>query len=227
MFHQSSLDDDDYIDAFLGEYEPLPIKSRLISAAREALFVLVAFLLVWAVLVMMGVTAAQGATCRNGVCNIKPQQAVVKHVAAVQQVQAVAYQPVYYAVAPHLQDRAVIRYEVKEAVREALAELQHQVPPCGESCPPPNHSSTAGGKSAAQPTAPPVFSQRQSVLSASCMKCHSGDDPKSGVNLDVELNDELRAKIARQVITGAMPPKSPLSNEAKSQLLIELFGSAE
>lgn len=194
---------DKWTERWLRESEPTGYRRTLAELA-------VVFIALLGLLCAFAGSAA-GAPCST--CNVKKKVAV-QH---VQVAQPLVYPQVYYQVAPHLQERSLIRYEVKEALKEALAELRQQPLQQQAEC------------AECQNPGIRMFAQ-QSVLATSCIKCHSGESPKKSLSLDVELNDETRAKIARKILANEMPVDGdgnpvPLGNEAKSQLLIELFGN--
>lgn len=65
------------------------------------------------------------------------------------------------------------------------------------------------------------------VLQATCVKCHSGAEPKGDVRLDGELTDALKLRAMGMVWQGKMPPTGPLANEKAAELFEELLGSQE
>lgn len=126
-------------------------------------------------------------------------------VVALQQI----YPPAYYSVGAAIQEDAIAE-RVAAKVMERLAKA---------------------GEQPAEPGAPePIPGEHaaitQSAVTQSCAKCHSGTNPKAGLNLTdpAALDCETRLKAIRAVLSQSMPKGATLTPEAVGQVLGELAG---
>jgi hypothetical protein len=196
-------------------------------------------------------TSCAAARASDRVCRI-PQR-VVHHPHGVLQAKFANYAtPYFYEVAPQLQGESDATYHFRRAPEyaelldlrgyaRAARELRGVLAPSqqgtgqavdsdtpAEPEPPegpakPHEAATSAASSA---DAADAFTSRYPVLAASCMKCHTGDEPKGGVWIDgtdpFEADD--LARLAAAVVNGRMPKNhAPLAAQVEYELLVELF----
>lgn len=64
----------------------------------------------------------------------------------------------------------------------------------------------------------------QTIVAITCLKCHSGPEPKGEVSFEGPLSDSMKLKMMQMVWAGKMPPTAPLDNERAAKLFEELLG---
>lgn len=64
--------------------------------------------------------------------------------------------------------------------------------------------------------------QQVSAAAASCVKCHSGPEPKGGYTLAATPTAADKALIAEKVLDGSMPPRAGLTKEQRRATVAEL-----
>lgn len=132
-----------------------------------------------------------------------------------QQVVAVQAQPVYsYALyfvgAPVRQEALAQKAITSDPEYQEFLEFKEWKASRGLQTPPDIHDERL-------PLAAPT------VVSTMCIKCHSGEEPKGDLRLDVSLTDDVKLKAMRMVWAGKMPPTAPLNNEQAAQMFEELL----
>lgn len=119
------------------------------------------------------------------------------------------YPPAYYSVGAAIQEDAIAE-RVAAKVLERLAGAKMPAEP-------------------AQPGAPePIPGEHaqlnQSAVGQSCVKCHSGEKPKAGIDLTGDLDCETRLKAIRAVLNQSMPKGATLTPEQVGEVLSDLAG---
>lgn len=74
---------------------------------------------------------------------------------------------------------------------------------------------------------PPVMEQQTGVLQDTCLKCHSGDEPKGGLDMTGELDAGTKLQMMTKVWRGEMPPNAPLPDDQAAELFNQLLGEGE
>lgn len=188
------------------------------------------------IVILLAVLAipSRGATCQ--VC----RNPVVKQLAVQQHLAAVA--PVYYQVAPYLQQEAAATQQLRQSDEyielqqlrgfragvEAAARVHGSPAPVTPAAPAAKEAPAALEPEPGQPAAS-AFADRYPTIAANCTRCHTGDDPKGALWLDGTVTLEgpdaatRREAIARAVINDQMPDGRPLDHQTKYNLLTELL----
>ena len=166
---------------------------------------------------LVGIRSAESFDCRRNLCVQKVQKVQV-----VQKVQAVELVPanVFYFVGAPIRQAAIVQQQMHtDPLWEEFQQFQKfkafsaQADAKAGTAPPP----TAGS------VGPEPRESKGSVLAATCMRCHGGEDPQGGLDLSLPLTSALKGEIAKQVWLGKMPPEKPLNNEQAAKLFDELF----
>lgn len=121
--------------------------------------------------------------------------------------------PSYYTVAAHLQEEALVARlapAVAAAVIKQLGGKQQPEQPADAPEPIPGEHAQLN----------------QSAVNQSCVKCHSGEKPKAGIDLSnlSALDCETRLRAIRAVLNQSMPKGATLTPEGVGQVLGELAG---
>jgi mono/diheme cytochrome c family protein len=134
------------------------------------------------------------------------------HAVAVQPVIALnqVYPPSYYSVGAAIQEEAIAE-RVASLVLSKLAAM-----PAGQPAEP----------GAPEPIPGEHAQLHQSAVNASCVKCHSGDSPKAGIDLTnlSDLDCETRLAAIRAVLNQSMPKGGQLDPAEVGDVLTELAG---